>query len=157
MTFDEEVEQHDANKDDVAQLANTLNTQKADEVDTALEYAADIGQGMLAGAVDAADDTLNFLAKLTNAANLTEIERQQFLPETDRPVTGVGQFAEDISQFGVGLLGAGKFTSVTNGFSKLISLLGTFTAKWVITCTPPFQKPAKLNQLKHLRTPKVVR
>ena len=151
MTFDEEVEEfaHE-NSERITQLRNTLNTQKADEVDTAFEYAADIGQGMLAGAVDAADDTLNFIAKLTNAANLTEIERQRFLPETDRPVTGVGQFAEDISQFGVGLLGAGKFTSVANGFLKANRFTSAALSKVGNYVYTPFSKASQVKPIKAL-------
>ena len=151
MTFDEEVEEfaHE-NSERITQLRNTLNTQKADEVDTALEYGLDIGQGILAGAVDAADDTLNFLAKLTNAANLTEIERQRFLPETDRPVTGVGQFAEDISQFGVGLLGAGKFTTVTNGFLKANRFTRNIYSKVGHYMYTPFSKASQVKPIKAL-------
>ena len=151
MTFDEEVEEfaHE-NSERITQLRNTLNTQKADEVDTALEYGLDIGQGMLAGAVDAADDTLNFLAKLSNAANLTEIERQRFLPETDRPVTGVGQFAEDISQFGVGLLGAGKFTSVANGFLKANRFTSAALSKVGNYIYTPFSKASQVKPIKAL-------
>lgn len=149
MTFDEEVERFaDANKEDILQLRNTLNTQKADEVDTIYEYGLDVGQGVLAGAVDAADDTLNFLAKLSNAANLTEIERQRFLPETDRPVTAVGQFAEDISQFGVGLLGAGKFTTVTNGFLKANKWTRDIYSKVGHYMYTPFSKASQVKGIK---------
>jgi len=151
MTFDEEVERFaDANKEDILQLRNTLNTQKADEIDTIYEYGLDVGQGVLAGAVDAADDTLNFLAKLSNAANLTEIERQRFLPETDRPVTAVGQFAEDISQFGVGLLGAGKFTSVTNGFLKANKFTRNTYSKVGHYMYTPFSKASQVKPIKAL-------
>lgn len=151
MTFDEEVEQFaDANKEDILQLRNTLNTQKADEIDTIYEYGLDVGQGVLAGAVDAADDTLNFLAKLSNAANLTEIERQRFLPETDRPVTAVGQFAEDISQFGVGLLGAGKFTTVTNGFLKANRFTRDIYSKVGHYMYTPFSKASQVKPIKAL-------
>lgn len=97
----------------------------------------DVLQGIGHGAVDAVDETLQFagsaadlavetvgdvigtVGKITGMKSLEQANKwdwydpednDRFLPEIfDKPSTTAGKFAEDITQFGVGLVGAGKF------------------------------------------------
>ena len=94
------------------------------------DYGLDIGSGIFAGATDAAEETYQFTASvadtLFDGAGYA-LGRFNFLPdlieedeklgrlfwEPPRPQTTAGQVVEDISQFGFGLLGAGKVTGLT--------------------------------------------
>ena len=69
----------------------------------------DIGTGLLSGAVDAVDETLNF------GRSLVGLQRKRILTEVDRPVTAVGDVTDDLTQFLVGLAGAGKVTKAIGG------------------------------------------
>lgn len=114
------------------------------------DYGLDIGAGVFAGATDAAEETYQFTAwaadKLVEGADYalgrfdfglldeggldgrTYEEGSKFdrlFWEPPRPQTTAGQVVEDISQFGFGLLGAGKVT----GLTKLGKMAATGTKK----------------------------
>ena len=59
-------------------------------------------EGALAGAADAVDETLNF------GVGFVGRDKGRILPEFDRPVTAAGEVTDDMTQFIVGLAGAGK-------------------------------------------------
>ena len=105
------------------------------------DYAVDIGKGMFAGATDAVEETLQFggsvLDYVMEVGGLWEgatgidgrtyeegYETDRLLWEPPRPKTGAGQVVEDITQFGVGLVGAGKFKigqKLVSGTAKKLS------------------------------------
>jgi len=89
----------------------------------------DVVTGIGHGALDAVDETLQFGAGIVDGTleKAGELVGQdwdiiddddyrgeiiQFLP---KPVTTAGKIAEDLTQFGVGLIGAGKVTMLTRG------------------------------------------
>ena len=105
------------------------------------DYAVDIGKGMFAGATDAVEETIQFggsvLDYVMEGSGLFEgavgidgrtyeegYETDRLLWEPPRPKTGAGQVVEDITQFGVGLVGAGKFKigqKLVSGSAKKLS------------------------------------
>lgn len=105
--FEDELQDLFADKQ-VNNFREKLRTDLADDV-SGMEYVGDVAQGIFAGAVDAVDETLNF------ARNFVGAEKGRILPEVDLPVTGVGQASDDISQFIVGMVGAGKITNTIKG------------------------------------------
>lgn len=89
-----------------SEFTDQLRNQVAEDEDS---YLLDIGTGVLSGAVDAVDETLNF------GRSLVGLQRKRILTEVDRPVTAVGDVTDDLTQFLVGLAGAGKVTKVIGG------------------------------------------
>jgi len=92
-------------------------------------YAKDVLKGVWSGATDAVEETLQFGGNAIDSGiegagwlfgkEWTGIDGRtwdegyhmdRLLWEPPRPTTGIGQFADDITQFGVGFVGAGKFT-----------------------------------------------
>jgi hypothetical protein len=100
-----------------------LDSDLQDQIDELgiMDTVVDVGAGISSGAVDAAEETLQFAKSAADGVveffggDLFEDSRERILPETVRPVTTIGQISEDITQFGVGMVGAGKVT----GFMKL--------------------------------------
>ena len=90
--------------DETDQFIGNLRTSLADEV-SGTGYVGDMLEGALAGAADAVDETLNFGRSLVGA------DTGRILPEFDRPVTAVGEITDDMTQFVVGMAGAGKLTN----------------------------------------------
>lgn len=125
---------------------NALNAQinNARNQDLAwYEKGFDLAKGAWAGTVDAAEETLQFttwaadgLAENVGYALGQEwkgldgrtydegYQMDRFLFEPPRPTTAAGQVVEDITQFGVGLVGAGKFTMATKA-GKALAKKGT--------------------------------
>lgn len=106
------------------------------------DYGIDMGTGVFAGATDAAEETYQFTAwaadklaeGVAKGTNYTlgswmgfQLDEQgldgrsyeegshfdRLMWEPPRPKTTAGKITEDISQFGFGLLGAGKLTGLT--------------------------------------------
>jgi hypothetical protein len=90
-----------------------------------LGYAADIGAGVVHGALRAVDEVsdsvasgLDTVGKATGVEAIQDIEPLNYsegladngVLEIGRPTTGVGGLAEGLSQFAVGWLGVGKLT-----------------------------------------------
>ena len=90
--------------DETDQFIGNLRTSLADEV-SGTGYVGDMLEGALAGAADAVDETLNF------GLGFVGRDKGRILPEFDRPVTAAGEVTDDMTQFIVGLAGAGKLTN----------------------------------------------
>lgn len=85
------------------------------------DYPIDIFKGITAGAVDAVDETLQFGKDIADAAiegtgyvlgqdwEGFDDADSRIMFETWRPTTGIGQFSEDLSQFGTGFLAGGVY------------------------------------------------
>lgn len=114
---------------------NALNAQinNARNQDLAwYDYGFDMAKGAWAGATDAVEETWQFTRwaadGLIDGAGYAlgqewggidgntwdeNYETERLLWEPPRPTTAIGQFVDDVTQFGVGLIGAGKFTGAT--------------------------------------------
>lgn len=107
------------------------------------DYGFDMAKGAWSGAVDAAEETWQFTrwsadALADGAGYLMgqewggidgntwdeNYETERLLFEPPRPTTAAGQVVDDITQFGVGLIGAGKFTAATKA-GKYLAKKGT--------------------------------
>ena len=125
---------------------NALNAQINDARNQDLawyDYGFDIAKGAWSGATDAVEETYQFtrwaadgLADGLGYALGQEwggidgntwdesYETERLLWEPPRPTTAAGQVVDDITQFGVGLVGAGKFTAATKA-GKYLAKKGT--------------------------------
>lgn len=104
------------------------------------DYGFDMAKGAWSGAVDAAEETWQFTRwaadGLIDGAGYAlgqewggidgntwdeNYETERLLFEPPRPTTAAGQFVDDVTQFGVGLIGAGKFTAATKLGQKALT------------------------------------
>ena len=126
-------------RQEILELRDRLNQSVADDF-AWYEVGGDMAKGVFAGAVDAAEETYQFTRNVADgfierAGNVFNTEWEGFDDETERlffdpprPVTMAGQITEDISQFGFGLVGAGKlkigqklFAGPIKGTTKAVS------------------------------------
>lgn len=119
-------------RQEILELRDRLNQSVADDF-AWYEVGGDMAKGVFAGAVDAAEETYQFTRNVADgliegAGNVFNTEWEGFDDETERlffdpprPVTMAGQITEDISQFGFGLVGAGKITAATKLGKKALN------------------------------------
>jgi len=124
---------------EIIQLRDRLNQSVAQDL-AWYEVGGDMAKGVFAGGVDAAEETYQFTrwaadSLVEGAGYVLGQEWEGFDDETERlffepprPVTMAGQITEDISQFGFGLVGAGKlkigqklFAGSIKGATKAVS------------------------------------
>jgi hypothetical protein len=92
---------------------------------------ADVGKGVLGGAIDAVNETSDFIHGAVNWADnklgtdVIDEQNDWRLPEIQENVTAFGKLARGVSQFAAGFVGAGKFlkaAKVMQGTGKAMSM-----------------------------------